>query len=86
LVLACRDCNRGINGKFTLLPKIKYLERLHKRNSFLIDSHHPLRETLMAQTGDLEEQRRLYLNHRYTEARKILIQHWQPINELAPAF
>jgi 5-methylcytosine-specific restriction endonuclease McrA len=47
LVLACRECNRGENGKSARVPCLKYLERLHKRNNFLIDSHHPLKETLI---------------------------------------
>ncbi len=47
LVFACKNCNRGDGGKFAQLPDIKYLERLHKRNNFLIESHHPLRETLL---------------------------------------
>lgn len=57
LVLACPKCNRGMNGKFAAIPATKYLERLHKRNEYLINSHHPLRETLMMQTGMTEEQR-----------------------------
>ncbi|WP_188032876.1 hypothetical protein [Psychrobacter sp. ANT_WB68] len=51
MVLACSDCNRGTNGKFAKLLDIKLLERLHTRNEYLIGSHHPLRETLMLQTG-----------------------------------
>lgn len=47
LVLSCKDCNRGENGKFARLPDRQYLERLAKRNDFLISSHHPLREMLM---------------------------------------
>ena len=39
LVLACPTCNRGSDGKFAKVPAIKYLERLHKRNEFLISSH-----------------------------------------------
>ena len=41
----------GKDGKFEKIPTINFLERLHKRNSFFIDSHHPLRETLILQTG-----------------------------------
>jgi hypothetical protein len=37
------------------VPARKYLERLDTRNEFFITSHHPLRETLMAQTGDSRE-------------------------------
>lgn len=51
LVLACPDCNRGHEGKFARIPAIEYLERLHRRNEYLISSHHPLRETVIAQTG-----------------------------------
>lgn len=29
----------------------KYLQSLHKRNEYLISSHHLLRETLIMQTG-----------------------------------
>lgn len=51
LVLACPDCNRGAGGKFARIPATEYLERLNRRNEYLIGSHHPLRETLIAQTG-----------------------------------
>lgn len=61
LVLACPHCNRGASGKFAKVPAVKYLERLHKRNEFLISSHHPLRETIIAQTGITEEQRKNFL-------------------------
>jgi hypothetical protein len=44
LVLACQTCNRGAEGKFECIPARRYLERLHKRNEFLINSHHPLRK------------------------------------------
>src|SRR5262249_27405174 len=54
LVLACRECNRGVGGKFDRIPTIKLLGRLHIRNEFLISSHHPLRETLIRQTGASE--------------------------------
>jgi 5-methylcytosine-specific restriction endonuclease McrA len=36
LVLSCRDCNRGVRGKSARVPAIRLLERLHKRNEFLI--------------------------------------------------
>lgn len=51
LVLACKDCNRGVGGKFARIPEEKYLDRLYRRNEHLIISHHPLREALIAQTG-----------------------------------
>lgn len=50
LVLACVPCNRGPQGKFDLAPDSSYVHRLHRRNEYLIGSHHPLRETLILQT------------------------------------
>lgn len=61
LVLTCRDCNRGAKGKFAQVPAIKYLERLYKRNEFLISSHHPLRETIIRQTGSTPQARHDFL-------------------------
>jgi hypothetical protein len=86
LVLACRDCNRGESGKFDLVPELRYLERLLRRNEFLIDSHHPLRETLMSQTGPSEGERRACLAGTYCGAVELLIQSWKPRHEHEPAF
>src|SRR5690349_1265937 len=33
-----RACNRGTDGKPSRLPNLKYLQRLHARNEFLIAS------------------------------------------------
>jgi len=65
LVLACTDCNRGVGGKFAQLPSIDLLERLNNRNEYLITSHHPLRETLIVQTGNTADKRRHYLQDAY---------------------
>jgi hypothetical protein len=86
LVLACRECNRGEKGKSARVPHLKYLERLNTRNNFLIDSHHPLRETLIGQTGQTEEARQRYLQHQYNEAKRLLIHDWSPREELEAAF
>ena len=77
LVLACKDCNRGENGKFAKVPDIKYLARLFKRNEFLISSHHPLRETLIAQTGQSIDERRDFLKRVDYAAVNILIHRWK---------
>lgn len=61
LVLTCPLCNRGGEGKFAKIPAVRYLERLNNRNNFLVNSHHPLRETIMAQTGLSDEARQLFL-------------------------
>ena len=65
LVLACQECNRGVQGKFDQLPELEFLERLHGRNEYLITSHHPLRETLIAQTGFKVQQRQTFLQDAY---------------------
>ena len=80
LVLACTDCNRGENGKFDKLPSITLLERLFNRNEYLITSHHPLRETLIAQTGNSNEKRRDYLQMAYDCSSLYygVVKKWQP--------
>ena len=77
LVLACQTCNRGEKGKFARVPDVKYLERLHKRNEFLINSHHPLQETLMQQTGKHECNRTEFLYESDRNAISVLIHRWQ---------
>ena len=77
LVLACPRCNRGANGKFARVPAIKYLERLEKRNNFLISSHHPLRETLIQQSGVTVEDRRRFLAGIDKFAINHLIHRWE---------
>jgi 5-methylcytosine-specific restriction endonuclease McrA len=86
LVLACQTCNREEKGKFDRLPELRYLERLHRRNEFLIESHHPLCETLMLQTGATEQARRTFLNSAYYDAVRLLVQRWVPVHEYEPAF
>ena len=86
LVLACRDCNRGIAGKMARVPTVPLLERLHRRNSYLIDSHHPLRETLMQQTGKTEEVRRGFLQRKHDAAVTALIHMWEPVPKALALF
>jgi hypothetical protein len=86
LVLSCQSCNRGAKGKFAQLPELRFLERLHKRNNFFIGSHHPLRETLIQQTGGTEPARRQFLQSTYQVAKKLLIRNWKPEHEHEPAF
>jgi hypothetical protein len=78
LVLACQPCNRGANGKFDRLPDERFLEKLHARNEYLISSHHPLRETLIAQTGGQEQIRGQFLKQAYSKAWAVLIHRWSP--------
>ena len=78
LVLSCPECNRGENGKFAQVPSLELLERLHTRNEYLIGSHHPLRETLIMQTGNTERDRKYFLDKSYQFSKINLIHVWQP--------
>jgi hypothetical protein len=84
LVLACTECNRGKDGKSARVPDLELLHRLHRRNEYLITSHHPLRETIMRQTGMNAAQRRNFLQTRYDLARSFLIHTWRPRHYLQP--
>ena len=86
LVLSCQNCNRGQGGKFDLLPTQKLLERLHRRNEFLISSHHPLRETLILQTGKSEKNRSQFLETYYNKAWSVLIHRWEAKEKDKPYF
>ncbi len=86
LVLACRECNRGVGGKFARVPEGRYLERLHRRNEFLIASHHPLRETLSGQTGATAAARASFLRERDRAAIGRLLHRWHPMVGVAPPF
>jgi hypothetical protein len=88
LVLACQDCNRGEDGKFERLPSVDLLERLYNRNEYLITSHHPLRETLIAQTGNSAAKRQDYLQTAYDcSSLYVGIKYkWQPQAQGNPIF
>lgn len=79
LVLSCQDCNRGEGtGKFRRLPSKKFLERLHKRNEFLVNSNHPLKETIIMQSGRHSRERAAFLNTVFEAAGQFLSVDWQP--------
>ncbi|EEB78339.1 hypothetical protein GPB2148_55 [marine gamma proteobacterium HTCC2148] len=86
LVLACKECNRGEGGKFASVPTEKLLGRLNTRNEFLIGSNHPLKETLMAQTGDQEAGRKGFLRDFYNRAWASLLHRWEPEAKGPPKF
>ena len=85
-VLACRSCNRGIAGKSALLPTKRLLKRLNTPNEFLISSHHPLRETLIAQTGPSPQAKADFLTAAYASAWERLIHTWEPESLAKQAF
>lgn len=79
LVLTCKKCNRGENGKFAKLPSPDpYLQKLYNRNEYFIGSHHPLRETLINQTGKNPSVRLKFLNSMYNTALEKLLVTWSP--------
>ena len=78
LVLSCQDCNRGSQGKFERIPDIKYLYALSKRNNYYIESHHPLRETIINQTGKSQEDRRNFLQKMYDLSIDHIPVNWKP--------
>ncbi len=75
LVLACQSCNRSKSAR---IPTLDLLRRLHKRNEYFINSHLPLRETLIQQTGNNEIKRKNFIQSAYNEAIITVIQTWQP--------
>jgi HNH endonuclease len=86
LVLSCLHCNRGRRGKFDRIPTLKLLERLSSRNEFLIESKHPLRETLIRQAGTNKEARRQFLNDFHRDALAALIHEWESVEVMEPVF
>lgn len=83
LVLSCQECNRGVGGKFARVPSLRLLAKLAKRNEFLISSHHPLRETLIQQTGASGSVRRSLLNDFHQRAWSKLLHLWEPTEKAA---
>ena len=81
LVLACKECNRGAGGKFAQVPSLHLLDNVDARNEFLIRSHHPLRETLIQQTGNTSQLRKSKLNDYFNRAKATLIHEWEPASK-----
>ncbi|MFS8189166.1 HNH endonuclease [Rossellomorea marisflavi] len=79
LVLTCQDCNRGEqNGKFARIPHESLLNRLYKRNEYLIESNHPLKETIILKTGKTSKKRGEFLKVAFSYASSIKGSGWQP--------
>ena len=85
LVLACRSCN-GAAGKSGRVPSERLLERLYDRNEAYTASHHPLRETIIAQTGRSPGERRIFLQNVHSGAVALITQRWDPPDVERPAF
>lgn len=58
LVLACAEWSGEESGA---LPTRRFLERLHQRDSYLIDSHRPRRDALTRDTGRTAQERWSFL-------------------------
>lgn len=86
LVLSCQSCNRGPGGKSDRVPEPRYLARLERRNNYLIESHHPLKETLERQTGTTKKSRRQFLKDTDRAAINFAIHRWQPEEEFGDGF
>jgi 5-methylcytosine-specific restriction endonuclease McrA len=84
LVLACSSCNLS---KSDQRPHQKYLLRLYQRNEFYIGSNHPLKETLINQTGRTSEERERFLMSVYNRIGDLgLLQSWHTQEVAATAF
>ena len=73
LVLACNKCNREKSAR---CPHVSHVEDLHKRNEYLIQSHHPLRGSIIARTGKAEVDRRGFLQDVRNSAKLSLVHTW----------
>ena len=82
-MLDCQTCNRS---KLAHAPQVKYLNGLNTRNNYLISSHHPLRDTLIRQTGNTDADRHSFLNASYQVAVNTLIRTSGPAEEFGTAF
>ncbi|MCX5042441.1 hypothetical protein OG921_04535 [Aldersonia sp. NBC_00410] len=86
LVLACARCNSW-HEKSDRPPHQRYVERLNIRNEYLISSYHPLRPTLMAQTGDSPSERSATLKRALDDVSvRGARAPWVAPEELHPAF
>ncbi len=88
LVLTCVSCNRGEGGKFQRIPDISFLYLLNKRNNFYVESHHPLRETIINQTGKTNEDRKSFLQTMFNSATDFLPSEnkWKPLEQVGEMF
>ena len=73
-----KQIESDLDGKSAKVPNIELLKRLHTRNEYLIGSHHPLRETLINQTGRNEKTRQQFLQKYFNFSKEHLIHVWQP--------
>ncbi|MEV6985601.1 HNH endonuclease signature motif containing protein [Sphaerisporangium sp. NPDC051017] len=75
LVLSCKPCNQAKQDR---APHETWMPWLEQRNNDLIESRHPLREALMAQTGETAAIRHHTLKRAYQWATELLPIVWTP--------
>ena len=74
LVLACKPCN---SAKYAHAPAHRYLPQLAMRNEWLIASNHPLRETVIAETGATTTARATFLRQAYRSVTEVTAKVWE---------
>ncbi|MCG5537849.1 HNH endonuclease [Halorhodospira sp. 9622] len=74
LVLACKDCNQK---KHDSLPARSYMQQLATRNEWLIESNHPLKETVIKATGPTQKHRAKFLQRVYARAAEVTRGPWK---------
>ncbi|MEW9554057.1 HNH endonuclease [Nonomuraea sp. NPDC050783] len=75
LVLSCWPCNQEKRDR---APHETWMPWLEQRNNDLIESRHPLREVLMAQTGETAAARHATFKLAYQRATELLPAVWMP--------
>jgi 5-methylcytosine-specific restriction endonuclease McrA len=73
LVLAHYKCNSDKNDN---LPPTHFLDNLIARNEFLIESAHPIKDTLIKQTGNTPAQRKQKIINEYQYAKSKIGRIW----------
>ena len=83
LVLACVDCNLG---KSDAVPGSDHVENLEARNNYLIHTHHPLKDTLIGQTGQDPARRHQFLQNTFDLAIERRVTVWNAKLQGDPTF
>lgn len=73
LVLAHCSCNQN---KSDNIPPEYYIKHLIIRNEFLIQSGHPLKETIIKDTGKTPMEREAFIRHQYKYAKDKIRRFW----------
>lgn len=87
LVLSCKECN-GFSEKGGRMPSKNLLPKLADRNEYLIESHLPIKETIISICGKTRKARHDFLNKRYELCKTIKGTYsvWSPSFIYAPDF